>query len=163
MRLNHGTRNGQALIEALVAMGILTVGFMGIMELLSRSLSLNRVVAQQYIGSYLAAEGIEVVKNMVDTNVINGRIWNSGLDVGTYEVEYGSGALEANSSRNFSLDPVTGIYDYSGTANTTFKRRVEISYPNTDEMRVNSITDWITRGGGTFSVNTEDHFFNWRP
>lgn len=164
---SNRSRRGEALIEALVALGILMVGFLGIMELLSRSLSLNRVVAQRYAASYLAAEGIEVVKNISDTNIVNNpgdrNAWRQGLDAGSYEAEYGAASLEANNTRNFYFDSATGLYDYSGFGNTPFRRRVEISHPNADEMKVNSIVDWITRGGGSFTVNVEDHFYNWRP
>ena len=52
--------SGQVLIEAMVAISIVTVGLLGIFSVLSRSLSLNRTVADNYVAANLAAEGIEI-------------------------------------------------------------------------------------------------------
>ena len=90
-----GSRTGQILIEAIIALSALTIGFLGILALLSSSLSLNRVISDNYTATYLAAEGIEVVKNAIDRNYIlqaGGSLvpWNNNLSEGTYEVEYDS-------------------------------------------------------------------------
>src|SRR3989344_7355701 len=91
-------RSGQALVEVMVAVSILTVGFLGIVGLLSRALALNRVVADNYTATYLAAEGIEITKNIVDGNVVQGQPWNSGGGVSncTGSVEPGIDGCEAD-------------------------------------------------------------------
>ena len=66
--LNLKLTKGYVLVESVVAMTIVVVGLLGIFSLLSQSLSLNRVVGDRYVGTYLAAEGIEVVKNIIDNN-----------------------------------------------------------------------------------------------
>ena len=48
------------------------------LSLLSNSIALNRVVNDQFIANYLAMEGIEVVKNIVDGNIIQG---NHGMKI----------------------------------------------------------------------------------
>ncbi len=63
------SRRGQSIIEALVALSILTVGLMGVLTLLSRSLLLQRETADTAKASYLASEGIEVVKSIIDNGV----------------------------------------------------------------------------------------------
>src|SRR3989344_7063024 len=81
-------RGGQLLVEAMVALGVITVGLLGMLELLSNSLSLNRVAADQYTGTYIASEGIEIIKNLIDKNVIAGAPWNTGFSNGFYEADY---------------------------------------------------------------------------
>ena len=83
---------GQAIIEVLVAVSMLTVGFLGVVTLLAKSLGLNRVVTESYTATYLAVEGVELVKNLIDANSIAGAgtPWNSGLTDGTYEADYAS-------------------------------------------------------------------------
>ncbi|MBI2506531.1 MAG: hypothetical protein HYW00_00070, partial [Candidatus Colwellbacteria bacterium] len=44
----------------MIAMSVMSVGLLSVFAVLSQSLGLNRVVAEQYIASNLAAEGIEV-------------------------------------------------------------------------------------------------------
>ena len=170
-RLRHGRvrahfsnfSSGQFLIESMISISIITVGLLGILTLLSSALSLNRVVADQYKGIYLASEGIEVVKSMIDRNVILGAPtqWNSGFNNGSFEVEYSSDDFMPLTGNPFLFKD--GIYSYAlGGIATPYRRTITIQLIGFDEMRVNSNVTWITRGGGNFSVNLEDTFFNWR-
>lgn len=156
-------KKGQALIETLIAISVLAIGFMGVIGLLSRSLGLNRVVADNYTATYLAAEGLEVVKNILDSNTLAGN-WDRGINSGDFEVEYGSIRLESNQNRFLVFDPGTRLYSYNGPQEeqTPFRRKITIAFAGQDEVKVNSLVSWTTRGGGTFEVDVEDHFFDWR-
>lgn len=165
-------RKGQMLVEALVALSVLTVGFLGILTLLSRSIALTRVVGDNYIATYLAAEGIEIIKNLVDANYIQRKSWGDGFDISgqRYEVDYKD--TNPNSLTVFSepgnflnFNPATNFYSYDVGAGSPslFKRIVTVTFPNADEMQVVSEVSWITRGGGLSKVLVEDHFYNWRP
>lgn len=160
------TKKGQFLIESWVAISILVVGFLGIFSLLSRSLSLNNIVSSQYIASNLAAEGIEVVKNLIDHNIIQGEPWNSDIRTGFYEVSYDSSSLTSVDPANLNLlsfSSSTNTYNYQNGQPPYFKRLIEIiNNTNPDEIIVKSTVNWQIRGG-SYSVNLEDHFFNWRP
>ena len=156
------SNNGQVLVEAIVAISLLTVGFLAVFSLLGRSLSLNRATVQSYIATYLAAEGIEVARNIVDTNGIQKRAWNDGFGNDDYETEYNSNSFTQNQGRFLSYDPSTRLYSYGGPIQTPFKRVIRINLIGADEIRVNSIVTWTGVGGGNFQVNLEDHFMNWR-
>jgi len=166
------------LVEALTALSLLTVGFLGILTLLSRSTALTRVVSDNYIATYLAAEGIEIIKNLVDANTIQERPWGDGFEsliqpgVGEsprqYEVDYKDEDL--GSLRDFippgeflNLDSMTRTYSYGTGSPTPFRRIVTVIFPNDDEMQVISDVSWTTRGGNLSKVRVEDHFYNWRP
>lgn len=152
---------GQTLVESLVAISILTTGFLGILTLLARSLSLNRVISDNYTATYLAAEGIEIVKNIILNNRIQNIPWNSGLSTGVYEVMYDDAALEDNQNRNLLFDTSEHLYGYTRGQPTNFRRKIEIEEINANELKVKSIVLWTTRGGGSFSVELEDRFFRW--
>ena len=66
MRINIKQKKGQSLVEILIAVSILVVAILGTLALLNRALGLNRVVAEHYTATYLAAEGLELVKNLFD-------------------------------------------------------------------------------------------------
>ena len=155
---------GQLLIESLIGISLIVVGLLGVFSLLSQSLGLRRVASERYVATYLAAEGIEVVKNIIDTNYLNtGTPWNQGISAGgDYEVEYNSASLQSFQNRSFYYHPESGLYDYNAGNSTLFKRKISIVPISSEEARVNSRVDWVTRGGGEFSVDFEDHFFNWR-
>ena len=172
------SHRGQVMIEALVALAVLTVGFVGILALLSRSLSLNRVIGDSYRATYLAAEGIEVVKNIIDTNIIaiiaGAAIpWNDGFIDGELEVQfntakadmsYCAGGCSPLSSLNF--DPTTSLYFYAAPESTRFTRLVTTQLINigasSDAIRVVSRVEWPARGGGMSNIELEDYFYNWR-
>ncbi|OGZ00806.1 MAG: hypothetical protein A3B13_00495 [Candidatus Liptonbacteria bacterium RIFCSPLOWO2_01_FULL_45_15] len=155
-------KKGQVLIEALIALSFLTVGFLAAFSLLGRSLSTNRASAQSYAATYLAAEGIEVARNIVDGNGIQGVAWNNGFANGDYEIEYNSLSMTQNQERFLTYDPSTNIYGYGGSVQTPFKRAIRITLVGSDEIKVNSIISWIGLGGGDSRVDLEDHFMNWR-
>lgn len=74
---------GQSIVEALVVIAIISAGAIGIMGMLSYSLGINREVANQYIAVYLASEGIEVLRNIMDDNFKDESAanWNKSLEV----------------------------------------------------------------------------------
>ncbi|MBI2035132.1 MAG: hypothetical protein HYT12_00410 [Candidatus Liptonbacteria bacterium] len=173
---------GQLLIEAMVAISIIVVGLFGILELLSSSLGLNKVIAGQYKAAYLASEGVEVVKNIVDENMAAGRPWNetvwdvcmseSGGDGCVVEYNTDAGGLGSISLQGFLGFPLRfrdGIYSYDlSGAITPFTRIVTVDMvsdgtaPQGCQIKVTSRVDWRTRGGGEFKIQIEDRFYNWR-
>lgn len=161
-------QNGQVMVESIIAISVLVIGLLGIFTLLSRSLSLNRVIADQSVATHLAAEGIELVKSRLDRNALlnaggSAVPWNDGVNRGDYEMDFNDSVLAVNQNRKLNFDSGSGQYSYDFGAPTAFQRLIAIS-PNPDgnEIKVNSIVAWTTRGGGQFEVNLEDHFFNWR-
>ncbi|MBI4160234.1 hypothetical protein HY504_03640 [Candidatus Wolfebacteria bacterium] len=160
-RLKTKDCQGQFLLEAMVALGIIIIGLLSIFAFIGRSLSLNRVVADQLTGSYLAAEGVEVVKNILDGNILRGQPWNSGMGSGNFELDYTSPSLVPDQGRRLSFDGQTGRWGYNAATPTNFSRTVRIRMIDSDEIRVNSIVRWASRGGN-YTVDVEDHFYNWR-
>lgn len=152
-------KNGYVLVEVVVALAIITTAFLSLIALLNNSIGLARVVSDNYIATYLAAEGIEIVKNIIDTNILTpGQAWNSGLANGTYEVEYNSAGLNQNQNRFLQFNPLTNIYSYSGGNLTSFKRRITIQNFN-DAIKVISVIEWTSRGGVLSKIQLEDFFY----
>ena len=176
---------GQIIVEAVVALSVLTFGFLGIMTLLSQSTSLSRTASDSYTATYLAAEGIEIVKNLLDANIIRGKTENDWADgfktrgrpAQAFEVQYDdtrpNDFREIYGNRQYRFlrfDPVNRVYSYDGGTETLFRRNVGIFFPGFadpsqvgDEMRVTSRVWWTGRGGSEHSVQLDDIFYNWRP
>lgn len=164
-------RKGQMLIELMVALGVLTVGFLGMVTLLSKAISLNRTISENYQATYLATEGVEIIKNLLDANLLQLKSWNAGFGTDkTYEVQYDSSwesgkdpveVLDNSDLRKLKMN-TDGFFNYLDGANTPFTRKIAIRLIGSYEVQVNSIVSWVSRGGGTFETNIEDHFYNWR-
>ncbi|MDP3991571.1 MAG: prepilin-type N-terminal cleavage/methylation domain-containing protein [Candidatus Colwellbacteria bacterium] len=166
---DHGIK-GQTLVELMIAMSVMSIGFLAVFAVLSQTLGMNKITANQYTAAYLAAEGIEIVKNISDSNVVKKGPWNDGLPNGNFGVQYDTGTLGAmnkdwaNRKLPLNFNPDTGIYSYDVGTPTNFVRTITIDNitPNRpNEIRVNSEVRWRDRGGIELNINLEDHLFNW--
>jgi Tfp pilus assembly protein PilV len=183
--MNHSRatkRKGQSIIEAMIAISILTAGFLGIAGLLVRSLQLSRTTSDDITATYLASEGVELMKNITDHDVYAKNPWGTCTNQfgfptcagnGAYTVNYNSaspaliGGPGAECFTSVAVpaldyDASTGLYGDAGTA-SRFSRCIEITHSaDREEMTVNSIVEWTTNGVQS-SLNLEDHFYNWNP
>ena len=161
-RLNYFIKSrveGQLMLEAMVGLSVLTLA--------SHSLSLNRVNSERLTANYLAMEGVEIVKNLVDGGTIRNDIQRPGFTIGRYEVDYKDRSLKSISGPSDTplyLEGMTGFYGYSpqGGVPTRFYRTIQITQINENHLKINSIVNWNSRGGASFEVDIEDHFYNWR-
>lgn len=154
---------GVALIESIIAISIATVGLLALFTLLTRSLGLQRVVAERYIASHLAAEGVELVRNLVSTNFLRGVAWNAGLPAsrGEYEMDYNDAGPTPRADRSLRFDGA--FYSYDAGAETPFFRIIYLDPIGSpiEEIGVRSVVRYTSRGAQS-SVDVEDRFFNWR-
>jgi len=176
----HSKRNGQTIVEAVIALGVLTIGFSGIITLLNRSLSLNQLVTDQNIATYMATEGIEVTKNLVDAAVIQGLdpFTPPLFNVGSYELDFDDlldtdppvenpgrriGGFGVKSNTPLFFDSTANLYSYDSGAPTGFYRTITINIQPGEYINVMATIDWTSKGGAQNSVVMEDYFFKWRP
>lgn len=161
------SQSGQFLIEMMVAVSLIVIGMLGVFAVLSQSLGLSRVAANQYIAAHLAAEGVEVTKNVLDQNFINRRAWNLGFNNDTYIVEFDSISLtevsENESQQPFlRFDENSKMYGYNSFwEETKFKREIIVDN-RVEEIKITSRVYWKDRGGASYETIVEDRFKNWR-
>lgn len=166
---------GFTIVELIVAVTALTIAFSGIFSLLQSSFAASRAVTENYIATYLAAEGIEVVKNILDSNVLQGNSWSRGFLPGEYRVSYESicadpfgncliphdDPVDPSDPYPLGFDRVSGLYSYSGAEPTPYFRKMVIEYgANQNELIVHATVSWKSRGRDV-SLGLEDHFFNY--
>lgn len=170
---------GQSLVEVVIALFVLTTGFLGIMSLLARSASISAIVNKQSTATYLAAEGIELAKNIIDHDVyahlagVPGQTgWGTAFSTGgAFALDYTTCNNLPNQttpcqppitpSLTLHFDPTTKRYGANGSVTTGFVRTITIT-PSTNEITVQSTVTW-TAGSLPQSVALEDHFYNWHP
>ena len=167
---------GFTLIEAIVAIGVISIGFVGSLVLLSKSSSQASLLKSRVVVSHLAAEGIEVVRNIRDTNWLKGFDWRTGLaDTTNGIVDYDSAAMDvsdASESRK-CLNWNGSFYRHalaSGgyACNTTFKRHLELSSKSetisgavVNYLEVKSIMEWREKTR-TQTITVVDHLYDWK-
>ncbi|RMD62347.1 hypothetical protein D6833_07055, partial [Candidatus Parcubacteria bacterium] len=161
-------RRGQVIIELMVALSVAVIALASLLGLLAQSYSLSRTAEGSFTATYLASEGIEVVKNIIDANYQQCNTpWNSGFAPGWYEVDYNSKTLEnANfvaPGRELLFDPATKMYSYDAGNPTPehYYRRIDIDLVGDYAIQVKSTVTWKGRHGNTEQVVLEDQFYDW--
>ena len=153
-------KNGFTLIETIVAVGIIVIGLVSALTLITNSLFYVSNIGDRLIAANLTAEGLEVARNIRDNNWIANLSWDNGLANGDYQASYNSTALLPYSGSAFLIDGV-GLYNYSSGAVTSYVRKISISNLSSYEIRVISAVTWQRRGI-TYSSSAESHLFNWK-
>ena len=160
-------RSGQVLVESIVAITLVLVGLLGIITLLLRSTVVNREIQNRLIASYLAAEGIELVRYVIDHDLANDVPggWNATVKPGTYEIDFDAAQtpipLVLIPYENGTVYLSSGVYEQGlvGDVETDFTRRVRV-VDTANKFNVVSEVTWS--GRGSFTITVEDEFYNWR-
>jgi type II secretory pathway pseudopilin PulG len=70
---------GQSMLEAVVAIGIITTALSSALTLVSGSINAEKDSETRIVAGNLAREGVEVVRSMRDSNWLAGAAWDAGL------------------------------------------------------------------------------------
>lgn len=152
-------KEGSILIESIVGISLVTIGIVGIITLLTRSSSLYNSAVNELKATYLGAEGIEVVKNIIDTKYIN----KLPSILGRPDYYYVDNTTLSGSFTPLTSPPVPEAADFvSVNSVTTIFRRI-IKIQNTGSyLDVKSYVSW-SEAGSQKQIILEDNFYPWRP
>lgn len=159
--LNDSKVNGFTLVEALVALVILTIALGPALILSSNVSSTASNIQNSLIAANLSQEGVEVIRSLRDANWYNGFSFDIGLADGVYRIEWNSNALIPLGA-NPSLKINAGLYNYSSGTDTLFKRTITITRINSEELRIISDVTWTGKGNSVRDVKAESHLFDWK-
>lgn len=166
---------GFTLLEVMAAISVLTLAVGGSFILIKQTLVSVSVLQSKLIASYLAQEGIEIIRNIRDSNWLSRRTdpaisWDSGLDEGDWQVDFDDTKdqiLPYGSEGDFLYLDYGGFYSYSPVIQTPFKRRVTISEKTDldgdeepDKMRVTVEVSWQSRGKD-YKIQATEYLYNW--
>ena len=161
-------KNGFTLIELILTVFVVSVGLIAAylvvqLPLYYTSLSVSRLTA-----AYLAKEGIEIVRNIRDTNWLYGKDWENGLSEpgGPWQADYLSTELSNPYDDNVFLNiDSDDFYGYSGSSPTKFKRKIEIKNSSdssgTDILKVTVTVSWQERGKSYAFPPVETNLYQW--
>jgi hypothetical protein len=119
----------------------------------------------------MAQEGIEIIRNIRDTNFITAQGWSSGLlscETGC-QGDYKTGTatqtpanqLSPYNTNTFLRLNTDGFYGYDAGTNTKFKRKITINFISADTLKVDVTVFW-DYSGKSFSFNANEYIYNWR-
>lgn len=178
---------GFTLLETLVALILIVSAIVGPFTLATRGIFNAKFAKNKLVALNLAQEGMEIVRHLRDTNVINGNDWRglscpvpavcSRIDDGEFNVDASNSlpgqanALQGGVITPLLSNPATGLFDrQSGDATSpSFTRTVAITsgaqsdpeVPTADQMMVVVTVQW-SESGVNRDISLRELFYNWR-
>lgn len=151
---------GFTLIEVVVSIFVLVMGTLAVMGVISNSLGLVNLSKRSAVATNLTQEGIEVVRNIRDTNWIEEDPYDDELGPGTYCVDYDSTSVNSCADQRLYWDGATYSHNPLGDP-TVFSRTVVLS-PGTDLEEVDYIDVRVTVSWDGREIVTQTHLYDWR-
>lgn len=163
--------HGFTLIETLVAIVVIGIGFVGALTLITSTISFMSLGSSRLIASYLAQEGVEIVRNIRDSNWLEvpEPTWDQGLNYANEDflADFNDSALISdNGTTHLKIDS-NGFYNYDSGTETIFTRKITIDRDsNCDELlnggciKVAVVVNWQQKGKD-YSVSAKEYLYNW--
>lgn len=153
-------RRGFSLIEVIISLFVLSVGFVGIMSLATSTLRSSFLQRDAVTASLLVQEGSELVYNIRDTSLAKGE--QAFTDIPAINAEYrvdpfGS-EVSLESNAEYSLRRENGRYVHGGSGTLTkFSRKIIIEDSSSGSDLSRRITSIVVWGRGDFPQSDEAH------
>ncbi len=116
---------GVTLLELMITIFVISVGIVGTFGLIERTIQSASIARSRLVAVYLAQEGIELVRNVRDDNLVKGEEWDEGINPGEWSVYYDSTEILPYSDEYLRIDG-NGFYGRDGYT-SAFKRKVIIT------------------------------------
>ncbi len=162
-------KKGFTLLEVIVAIFLVTVGISGVFLLITRTIGIISLSFSQLTAAYLTQEGIEIVRNVRDTNWLDplNPSWDDGLSAGNWEADYTTPTLNDTYDGDLLNIDGDGFYSYSPGTPTKFKRRITIVPEDidldgiNDILKVTVLVEWQEKGK-IHSHTAQENLYNWK-
>ena len=166
------------LIEVLAASFLVVLGAGGVFALVQQTVSFTTNAVFQLEATYLAQEGVEITRNIRDTNLLKihkgvGGSWDDGLinpdGMGVNECDSANGGCAADytqaalvSFQDRVLKLNSGLYNYTTGTNTLFKRKITVTQPSPEVLEVSVQVTWVERTR-SHDLKAATKLYNWLP
>ena len=163
-----------SLIELIIALSLITAGVIGAFGVFQKIIISTSIASSRLIASYLAQEGIEIVRNIRDSNWLEDAEdplvdieWSGGLTgcQAGCEADYRDqkGEVDSYGGRYLKIDG--GFYNYNSGDETRFKRKITITPVEDDEFEVYKLevlveVEWEEHGGSP-KISAQENLYDW--
>ena len=163
--LNVKMNKGFTILEAIAAIFVMTVGVLGAYAVVQQIIVYNSISSSRLTAAYLAQEGIEIVRNIRDTNWVEGvaSSWYEGLTgcASGYEADYDDTDLSCWSDPGRFLElQAGGFYSYDSGTQPKFKRKITIVLVGTNELKVSVEIQWQEKGQN-YPLTVQENLYDW--
>jgi prepilin-type N-terminal cleavage/methylation domain-containing protein len=180
------SNSGFTLLEAIVAISVISIGVVGVMNIVPQLFSAISINSSRLTAAYLAQEGIEIVRNIRDTNWLQARDptksspWDDGLVCASPPCEWqgdyttvtftDTEDFEKCTDSGYNCHPYDdarlkidgGFYRYSSSGTETpFRRKITIEPEGSDILKITVEVSWEERGR-SHSFSVQENLYKWQ-
>ncbi|MEI6529747.1 MAG: prepilin-type N-terminal cleavage/methylation domain-containing protein [Candidatus Falkowbacteria bacterium] len=158
-------RSAFSLIEVITVLFVISLGMIGVLSLIVQNIQSQSLNKDTLIAYQLAQEGVELIRQVRDTNWHEGRAWNANLGYGDYYMDYTDSApinAPTKSYGNLRQD-ANGMYldnPLSTFTGIDFYRIISIK-DQSPGMLVISTIYWSDHGRN-YNYSLEAVLYDWR-
>ncbi len=180
-KLRQFNNKGFTILEIIFAIFIVLIGILASYTVVQQIMGYTSIASSRLVAAYLSQEGIEIIRNIRDTNWIQtgagfSELWDGGLPGGNYQADYrtttfaGTGqdpcsgiynCLAYGSGDYLKIDS-NGFYNYSSGTTTKYKRKITSDGSVNDILKVSVEVNW-TEKGNPYTVTAQENLYNWYP
>jgi len=167
---NLPNNKGFTLLEMMIASALVIMGVVGAFGVLQKAISTTAVNITRLKAAYLAQEGIEIIRNIRDSNWLEDPVGNfdDGIQPGSHHnLDYRStvfpDTINCLSTEEFlKFNELNGFYECSSVSDSNFIRRVvNVDSSVSDKLKVKSTVTWEDHGQN-HSITVEDVLYDWQ-
>lgn len=177
--------SGFTIIETLVALAIFTFSIVGLIVITSQGIADTNFAKNKFVASYLAQEGIEMVRNVRDSGALTGAAWEDtfqqnalaglgtcfasaqstgcDIDADTFAIDSCS-AASRNGCGPLRYDISTGAYILNSrnaaVPESPFSRVIALRTVSANEVEITSTVAW-SQGTTSRSVTVVETLADW--
>jgi len=169
--------NAFTLMEAIVAIFVITTGLVGVLSLVSQTIASSTFSKDKLIAAYLAQEGIEIVRNIRDTEWLKNASWGSDICTSfpcQWEADYTTTSFlnDCGSPTNYNCHPYSpadflridsGFYNYLSGNSTKFTRKITVNDGPLSGSSLNvKVEVFWQEKGAPHTVEVQENLYNWK-
>lgn len=174
---------GFTLIEVIAAILIILIGLLGVFSATQKIVSYIAFSNSKLTASYLAQEGLELVRNIRDNNWLSNDVpaplWDKWIDNTApdcssltstgCEIDYDATNLVSYGTGTFlKIENGSGLYGYDIGSPTKFKRKItikaidnDVPLNGNDILEITVLVEWSERGE-YHSITARGNLYDWR-
>jgi len=140
MTQKHTTKDGFSILETMIASFVLVVGLAGAITVFGPAVQFTGASRDQAIAAALAQEGVELIKNVRDNNMLGGSFNDHMNADGTYCMDYNDTAPSSCGSGQLYISGNWYVHNATSTR-ALFKRKIYIDN-RPGELAIKSYVVW---------------------
>jgi len=153
-------KKGFTIIELMAVILIISIGVLGSYSVVRDIFASTNLISTSLPAVYLAQEGVEIVRNIRDSNWVADNNWDDGLSLGSWQADYDDQSLSAYNGSKLKLN--NHRYNYAIGSDSLYDRKITIGNgPDSNSLNISVTVNWSILGT-SHNVIVQENIYEWK-